>query len=100
MSAPLEKVSEVPYRQGRREKSSAEPHLQVGGLLVRGFWLPDGMLSGAALHPEFASLGHVLAGFVTDASGPRRGNHAFKLCRRADLSTTQTMGQVRSCADA
>ncbi len=34
------KIALVPYRKGRREKSSAEPQLQVGGLLIRGFWLP------------------------------------------------------------
>ena len=106
MSAPLKesrrrpspyKISEVPYRKGRRDKFSAEPQLQVGGLLVRGFWLPDGMLSGVALHPESASLGHALAGFVTVAGGPRRGNHTSKVSCRRRLSTTQTTGQVRSC---
>lgn len=51
---------------------------------------------GVALHPESASLGHALAGFVTDASGPRRGNHTSKVSRKGELSTTQSTDQVDS----
>lgn len=91
-----DKIVEVPYRKGRREKSSAEPQLQEGGLLIRGFWLPDAEAWGVALHPEFASLGYALAGFVTDASGPRRGNHALKVNLPSLLSTTQRPDQVDS----
>lgn len=62
--------------------------------MVSGF--PTHKAWGVALHPEFASLGYALAGFVTDASGPRRGNHALKVSFPSPLSTTQRADQVDS----
>lgn len=59
-----------------------------------GFWLPDEIESGVALHHKFASLGNALAGFVTDASGPpqREPREQGKNSPRArQLGKSQTM---------
>lgn len=55
-----EAAAKNPVPNPKHERWAARPWLLASG--TQG--------SGVALHPEFASLGYALAGFVTDASGP------------------------------
>jgi hypothetical protein len=54
-SLPQDRV--VPDRKSRRENSSSEPQTINRWATRHRFWLPDEILSGAALHSGLISLG-------------------------------------------